>query len=470
MAAASISGGATWRRGVEDDGDEHVPFGELMATLGKARRPRGSQCDDGQTDAPVGPRRASFGRLLGNRTSSGAWTHNVHDVIAAPPWLQTADSKEPACCATATVGSRAIVATTASIAAASPATSRPTSSSSAPAPLVTSSGNTPSTPSRKRSWVPSCATRPPRASRASASENRDAQEKKQTDNEAASARASARELRKLGYSIHPKPFASQDTTRGLFSRIAPLHQRDLTAWEQEKACMPERSWSTSATTCVVNGVAARKRRNSGSGGGGGHGVATASPAWSGGFSSASTAPRERSRSPEAEKRLVPVPAGAVETNARGLPADATAVAATAVATSSRPSPALRRSLTPHRSDGRRGSGGRGEGLSVAFVIAAAASDDNDLGDEELNEREHALQMEHMRLHRLRLIKELRRTDKQLQRIKPTQDRELVGAAQRGSTPSSGIQAPGGRPRILRTSASSPSGSVSFADPYAAGGG
>eukprot|EP00927_Polykrikos_kofoidii_P048012 TRINITY_DN42258_c0_g1_i2.p1 TRINITY_DN42258_c0_g1~~TRINITY_DN42258_c0_g1_i2.p1 ORF type:complete len:447 (+),score=80.90 TRINITY_DN42258_c0_g1_i2:57-1343(+) len=428
MAAASISGGATWRRGVEDDGDEHVPFGELMATLGKARRPRGSQCDDGQTDAPVGPRRASFGRLLGNRTSSGAWTHNVHDVIAAPPWLQTADSK------------------------------------------VTSSGNTPSTPSRKRSWVPSCATRPPRASRASASENRDAQEKKQTDNEAASARASARELRKLGYSIHPKPFASQDTTRGLFSRIAPLHQRDLTAWEQEKACMPERSWSTSATTCVVNGVAARKRRNSGSGGGGGHGVATASPAWSGGFSSASTAPRERSRSPEAEKRLVPVPAGAVETNARGLPADATAVAATAVATSSRPSPALRRSLTPHRSDGRRGSGGRGEGLSVAFVIAAAASDDNDLGDEELNEREHALQMEHMRLHRLRLIKELRRTDKQLQRIKPTQDRELVGAAQRGSTPSSGIQAPGGRPRILRTSASSPSGSVSFADPYAAGGG
>jgi len=55
----------------------------------------------------------------------------------------------------------------------------------------------------------------------------------------------------LGLARHPKPFSPARTTGGAFLSSGHLPQRDLTSWEQQKAIMPERSWSQSAMTCVV---------------------------------------------------------------------------------------------------------------------------------------------------------------------------------------------------------------------------
>ncbi|CAE7898169.1 unnamed protein product [Symbiodinium necroappetens] len=54
-----------------------------------------------------------------------------------------------------------------------------------------------------------------------------------------------------GLARHPKPFSPARTTGGAFLSSGHLPQRDLTSWEQQKAIMPERSWSQSAITCVV---------------------------------------------------------------------------------------------------------------------------------------------------------------------------------------------------------------------------
>jgi hypothetical protein len=53
--------------------------------------------------------------------------------------------------------------------------------------------------------------------------------------------------------MHPRPFGPQKATGSFFSAVGNLKQRDLTSWEQQKTIMPERSWSTSATTCVLTG-------------------------------------------------------------------------------------------------------------------------------------------------------------------------------------------------------------------------
>ncbi|CAE7225336.1 unnamed protein product [Symbiodinium pilosum] len=65
------------------------------------------------------------------------------------------------------------------------------------------------------------------------------------------ARTSQRTRRTGGLAQHPKPFSPARTTGGAFLGAGHLPHRDLTSWEQQKAIMPERSWSQSAMTCVM---------------------------------------------------------------------------------------------------------------------------------------------------------------------------------------------------------------------------
>eukprot|EP00933_Yihiella_yeosuensis_P063114 TRINITY_DN66180_c0_g1_i1.p1 TRINITY_DN66180_c0_g1~~TRINITY_DN66180_c0_g1_i1.p1 ORF type:complete len:354 (+),score=60.26 TRINITY_DN66180_c0_g1_i1:30-1064(+) len=56
---------------------------------------------------------------------------------------------------------------------------------------------------------------------------------------------------------HPKPFGPTTAVGGSFSKYpGRLRQKDLTSWEQERATMPERSYPSSAMSCVSKTLSA----------------------------------------------------------------------------------------------------------------------------------------------------------------------------------------------------------------------
>lgn len=50
--------------------------------------------------------------------------------------------------------------------------------------------------------------------------------------------------------MHTRPFGAQRAVGGLFAVAPPLPQRDLTAWEMQRAVSPERSWPTASSDCL----------------------------------------------------------------------------------------------------------------------------------------------------------------------------------------------------------------------------
>lgn len=56
--------------------------------------------------------------------------------------------------------------------------------------------------------------------------------------------------RQVRRAVHPKPFGPGRSKGNFFQTSGHLPHRDLDSWEQQKAIMPERSWSQSAMTFV----------------------------------------------------------------------------------------------------------------------------------------------------------------------------------------------------------------------------